>query len=288
MEQALYIVTSRACSLSDAQAMVDTLELNVAVNALAISIAETDEAQNLWSVIAYFETRQGAEMASVFLDLTHNSISPLPATDWVRQSLQGLAPVTTGRFFIYGSHDRSRRRSGGISLELDAQTAFGTGHHGTTLGCLAAFDAIAKAKRPQNVLDVGTGTGVLALSAAKLHPRYVTASDIDPAAVATAMSNVRHNGIAQDFVTICAAGVGHNTIRTRAPFDVIFANILAGPLAKLARDLTRILAPGGHLILSGLTSNQIRWIKACYLNQGLSFVAQGIRQSWATLVMRRK
>jgi ribosomal protein L11 methyltransferase len=287
MQNARYIVTSGAYPLPDAEALSDALSENIQIDALAISIAETDEIKNLWTVIAYFATHSDAEVASRFLGPSDAAISTLPDTDWVRQSLQGLAPVVAGRFFLYGSHDRHRKRLGGISLELDAQTAFGTGHHGTTLGCLAAFDRIAKFSRPQNVLDLGTGTGVLALAAAKLHPRHIIASDIDPVAVVTARANARHNGIVQDFHTFCAVSLDHNTIKAKAPYDLIFANILARPLAKLARDLTRVLAPGGHLILSGLTADQIRWIKASYIDQGLGIAAVGIRQNWATLVMRR-
>ncbi len=287
MQPARFLLTSGCHPLQEAQAIADILENNISIEALAVSIAETDEAQSLWSVFGYFETRNLAETARRIFGLPTDSISALPETDWVRESLLGLAPVFAGRFFLYGSHDRHRRRCGGINLELDAQTAFGTGHHGTTAGCLAAFDRILKSNRPRKVLDLGCGTGVLALAAAKLHTELVIASDIDAAAVTTAKANAMHNGIIQGLKVVHAVGLQHNTIRNNAPYDLIFANILAGPLAKLACELAHILAPGGYLILSGLTADQLRWIKACYVNQGLSISSTGVRHNWATLVMHK-
>ncbi len=146
----------------------------------AVTINETDERRSTWEVVAFFASAAETEAACASFG---GAIAPLPDTDWVRQSLTGLAPVTAGRFFLHGSHDRPRRRAGGVSLEIDAGTAFGTGHHGTTEGCLAALDGILKRQRPTRILDVGCGTGVLAIAASKAACVPSTATDIDPEAV---------------------------------------------------------------------------------------------------------
>ncbi len=288
MQHARFTVTTTPQPLANAQALADKLDDLLDVDILAVSIAETDEANQLWQVIAYCHGKTHAEVLRLHLGIDFAAISALPESDWVRESLQGLSPVVAGRFFLHGSHDRHRRRSGGISLELDAQTAFGTGHHGTTAGCLFAFDRIAKHFRPRKILDVGCGTGILAIAAAKLHPPLIVASDIDPEAVVTTRANAKINNIAGNFQSICATGLDHRSIRQSEPYDLIFANILAGPLADLALDLSRALAPGGYLILSGLTADQLDWIRARYVSQGLAVSAAGIRENWATLTLHKK
>ena len=211
----------------------------------------------------------------------------MPQQDWVRQSLEGLAPVTAGRFFLYGSHDRHRRRPGGVSLEIDAGTAFGTGHHGTTEGCLLALDTILKHRTPTRILDVGCGTGVLAIAAAKAAGRKALASDIDPEAVRVTIDNARLNGVRPQIESFVAAGLNHPRIAAGGPYDLIFANILARPLVALSTGLSRVLAPGGDLILSGLTLDQMRWIEATYLARGLTFSRRITRGNWATLVFSK-
>ena len=202
-------------------------------------------------------------------------ITAVPNHDWVRQSLEGLPPVTAGRFFLHGSHDRCRRRAGGISLEIDAGTAFGTGHHGTTEGCLMALDHIIKKRRPRRILDVGCGTGVLAIAAARATRAKALASDIDPEAVRVTRHNARTNGVSPAIAAITAAGLNHPRLVATAPYDLIFANILARPLVSLAQGLSLILASGGALVLSGLTLDQCRWILAAYRNRGLRISAGG-------------
>jgi ribosomal protein L11 methyltransferase len=176
---------------------------------------------------------------------------------------------------------------GGVSLEIDAGTAFGTGHHGTTSGCLLAFDSLLKQKAPKRILDLGCGTGVLALAAARALRRPVLASDIDPIAVTVTRDNARNNGARPLVSAVTAPGLRHRLIADSAPYDLIFANILARPLIALAHDLTRSLSPGGTLILSGLTRDQERAVRAAYRNRDL-IPANPLRiGNWSTLVFNR-
>jgi ribosomal protein L11 methyltransferase len=251
-----------------------------------VSYDETDEARGLWQVIGFFPSRQDA-LASLQID-SRLAANPIPAVDWVRRSLEGLPPVKAGRFYIHGSHHRERRRSGGVSIEIDAATAFGTGHHGTTWGCLAAFDCLLKGGEPHKVLDVGCGTGVLAIAAARAHCSVVIASDIDPEAVKTTHLNALRNEVGTSLKAVRAIGVHHPAIRREAPFNLVFANILARPLVSLAPALVRLLAPGGRLILSGLTHDQVRWVSARYRNQGAFPDFSLASGKWMTLVYKRK
>lgn len=281
---ARFTLTISGLPLAEAQAQAGLIDGSFTHDPLAVTINETDEANSIWEVVAYFGGGPEAEAARLEFGGT---ISSLPDTDWVRRSLEGLAPVIAGRFYLHGSHDRHRRRQGGVSLEIDAGTAFGTGHHGTTEGCLVALDAILKRHRPHSVLDVGCGTGVLAIAASKATGVAALASDIDPEAVRVALLNARHNGVASRTTTFTAPGLKDHRIAARAPYDLIFANILARPLIALARGLSLILAPQGHLVLSGLTQDQVRWIGATYRNHGLIPTARITRGNWATLVFTK-
>jgi ribosomal protein L11 methyltransferase len=207
--------------------------------------------------------------------------------DWVRVSLLGLAPVVAGRFFLHGSHDRAQRRAGGLSLEIDAGTAFGTGHHGTTAGCLMILDRLLKHTTPQRIFDLGCGTGVLALAAAKATRQRVLATDIDPESVRVTMLNARINGAGPQVKGTTAAGLHHPNIHNAAPYDLIFANILARPLAKLAQGLSQMLTPGGTLILSGLTRDQLRWISAVYRARGMIPVQKVFIENWVALAVTK-
>ena len=269
---------------------MDKIEAHLLLDPISITINETDEAKALWETVAWFETER--EAAAALELLKHKApnvqIFAVPDRDWVRESLAGLAPVVAGRFYLHGSHDRALRRVGGASLEIDAGTAFGTGHHGTTSGCLLAFDAILKKRRPKRVLDLGTGTGVLALAAAFTLRANVIGTDIDPEAVRVAKLNAKLNHLGPWLGGLVATGLHHRIIAARAPYDLIFANILARPLAQLATGLSRLLAPGGAIILSGLTLDQERWIRAAYFGRGLS-VQRSIRSgNWVALVMIKK
>jgi ribosomal protein L11 methyltransferase len=207
--------------------------------------------------------------------------------DWVSASLAGLAPVEAGRFVVHGAHDRARVAANRIGIEIEAALAFGTGHHGTTRGCLLALDAIAKAGRPRNILDVGTGSGVLAIAAARALHRRVLASDIDITAVRTARENARRNRAGSAVTVIHVAGVGAPPFRTRAPFDLIFANILLGPLKVLARPIRRLAAGRGQVVLSGLLPGHANAALAAYRAQGFALKRRTDLDGWTTLVLRR-
>jgi ribosomal protein L11 methyltransferase len=284
MTTARVILTVPALSLEAAEGMANRFENDFRIEPLAVTLNETDEAKNLWETVAYFATDAGAEEARRLLQLSSGIISELPDRDWVRHSLEGLAPVVAGRFFLHGSHDRDRRRQGGVPFEIDAGTAFGTGHHGTTAGCLLALDAVLKRRRPERILDLGCGTGVLAIAAALAAKRKILATDIDPEAVRVAGLNARLNGVTPLLNGVTAPGLKHTRIARGAPYDLIFVNILARPLIRLAHGLKALLAPGGTLILSGLTRDQIRWVSAAYRNRGLVSSQTLVLGNWATLV----
>jgi ribosomal protein L11 methyltransferase len=270
-----------------AHALAEQIENDFRIDPLAVTINETNEAKALWETVAWFESDEVADEARKNLALPAGVIAAVPELDWVKRSLEGLAPVAAGRFFLHGSHDRQVRRAGGMSLEIDAGTAFGTGHHGTTAGCLEALDDILKRHHPRHILDLGCGTGVLAIAASKALKTKSLATDIDPEAVRVTLNNAALNGVKPLIKAQTAAGLHHPSIRHAAPFDLIFANILARPLASLAPGLCTILAPGGYLILSGLTYDQKRWISACYQNRGLT-IAKTIRhENWLAIVMTK-
>ncbi len=207
--------------------------------------------------------------------------------DWVRSSLAGLRPVEAGKFVVHGSHDRHRVAHNRLRIEIEAALAFGTGHHGTTRGCLLALDRLLKAHRPRRVLDLGTGTGVLAIAAAKaLHAR-VLASDIDPLAMRTARANTRSNAVSHRVEVLRATGVTARRFAMLAPFDLVSANILLKPLQRLARPLSRLLAPNARVILSGLLPSQTNAALAAYATQGLRLERRIMLDGWVTLVLIR-
>jgi ribosomal protein L11 methyltransferase len=267
--------------------MAEQIENDFRLDPLAVTINETDEANALWETVAWFETTALAEEAQSLLQKPQAVIADVPDLDWVKRSLEGLAPVAAGRFFLHGSHDRHVRRSGGVSLEIDAGTAFGTGHHGTTAGCLEALDDILKRSRPRRILDLGCGTGVLAIAAAQALKTKALGTDIDAEAVRVTMNNAALNGVKPLLRGQTAPGLHHASIKHSAPYDLIFANILARPLASLAPGLSTIVAPGGSLILSGLTIDQKRWITACYKNRGLIQGKIIRKENWLAIVMTK-
>jgi ribosomal protein L11 methyltransferase len=206
--------------------------------------------------------------------------------DWVENSLAGLTAVRAGRVAVHGAHDRKRVRPNEVGVEIEAALAFGTGHHGTTLGCLLALDRILKRRRPRHVLDVGTGTGVLAIASARLLRRPVACGDIDPVAVATTRANARANGASAFVRPVVATGVRGAAQRVERA-DLIFANILAKPLRLLAPSLARAAAPRAELVLSGLLARDVAGVLTAYRGHGFALVERRDIDGWATLILAR-
>jgi ribosomal protein L11 methyltransferase len=211
-------------------------------------------------------------------------------TDWIAASLAGLPPVRIGRFVIHGAHDRARVAPNRIGIEIEAALAFGTGHHGTTQGCLAALERALRTRPPRKVLDIGTGTGVLAIAAARALKRPVVPGEIDPLAVAAALGNARANRAGVLVRAVKADGVNHPAIRAGAPYDFVLANILLPPLKRLARPVRMLLAPGATVVLSGLMPEQANAARAAWSAQGLVLRRKQTIENWTTLtfVLPRK
>jgi ribosomal protein L11 methyltransferase len=214
------------------------------------------------------------------------TLAAVAAADWVHQSLAGLAPVRAGRFIVHGAHDRARVKSNDIGIEIEAALAFGTGHHGTTRGCLLALDEFAKRRRARRVLDIGTGSGVLAIAAAKIWRRRVVASDIDRVAIESARGNARLNR-ACAITFVCAAGAKAGTITVGAPYDLILANILLGPLMRLAVPLRRLTTRPARIVLSGLLPSHANAALSIYRAQGFVLERRVPLDGWITLILRR-
>ncbi len=212
------------------------------------------------------------------------AVETLPARDWIADSLAGLPPVAAGRFWVHGSHHRARRPASRIGIEIEAATAFGTGHHATTRGCLIALDGLAH-RRPRYVLDLGTGSGVLAIAAAKRLRVPVLATDIDLQSVHVARDNARHNGVGHLVDAVHAAGLHAPQVKARAPFDLVLMNILLRPLQGLAAPVARSLMPGARLVLSGLLASQGTAALAAYRSQGITLERRIALDEWLTLVL---
>jgi len=216
------------------------------------------------------------------------AVEPIdPDVNWVAKSLEGLQPVVAGGFYVHGSHEVSPPPAGMTPIRIDAAEAFGTGHHETTTGCLEAIDRALKRRRFRSMLDVGTGTGVLAIALAKRTHLPVLASDIDPIAVKTAAQNAQDNGVGRYIIAIEATGLEHRHITTAAPFDMIVANILAGPLTALATGMRKIAEPGCVVILSGILIHQAPRVVAAYARAGIVLKHKITKKEWVTLVMER-
>jgi ribosomal protein L11 methyltransferase len=258
------------------------------LEAVTYSILEEDEARDVWRIDAFpTESDEVAALLEVLGGFPALSVvnERLADADWLAMALSGLPPVRAGRFFIFGVHDRGRAPVNAVPLRIEAGAAFGTGHHGTTVGCLLAYDRLLRARRFQRVLDVGCGTGVLGIAAARTGSRRVAGTDIDRVSVRIARENAKVNAAKVRFVH--AAGLDHPAVRADAPYDLVFANILARPLIGLAQDIKGALNPGGVAILSGLLRTQERAVKAAYLSRGFRVERRLHRDAWATLVLRR-
>jgi ribosomal protein L11 methyltransferase len=229
-----------------------------------------------------------AAALAVNVDVPLYRLETLPDVDWVSESQKGLPAIRAGRFFLYGSHIGDRPPANAVSLLVDANAAFGTGRHESTFGCLMALDELAKSRRCRRVLDMGAGSGILAMAAAKVWRVPVRAIELDPVAVDVARLNVRLNGL-RSHVTVCeAAGYRPRAVGHAGPFDLVFANILAEPLMAMANDLSRHLAPGGFAVLSGILGPQARAVIARHRAAGLVLQTRLLFGDWATLVLRRK
>jgi ribosomal protein L11 methyltransferase len=209
------------------------------------------------------------------------------ARDWVKATLDEFVPVRAGRFIVHGHHDRAKVPPNKLGIEIEAALAFGTGHHGTTRGCLMLLDSVLKAHRPARVLDLGTGTGVLAIAAAKALRHQVMASDIDPLSVRVARENARLNGAGNLVQTVHATGFSAPEFAEHGPFDLVLANILANPLRAMATPMARHLAPSALVILSGLLPHQAQGVIAAYRARGILLLRELRIEGWSSLLLRR-
>ncbi len=273
-----------------AQALSDALEA-IEPEPTGVGVFEMEDGSGLWEVGAYFDAPPDIAALEV-LTAVHKVksfvVSEIPDIDWVAHVRRELAPVTAGRFFVYGSHDADKVPEGAIPLLIEAAMAFGTGHHGTTLGCLRAFDRLVTAGFSKGkVIDVGCGTAVLAMAAAHIVPDNVLASDIDPVAVDVAKANVAANHLTGRVDCVVAAGFDAPALKEGAPYDLVFANILKGPLIGLAPQMAEATKTGGHVILSGILNEQADDVIAVYCDNGYSLQNRDEIVEWTTLTLSK-
>jgi ribosomal protein L11 methyltransferase len=263
--------------------------------------SEEDEAADRWRLDAYFEDKPDkaavAALVQAIPTARDGRYRPerLPNEDWVTLSQSGMAPVRAGRFFVHTQNDAPSSDSGVVNIRIDAGQAFGTGHHETTAGCLAALDQLyQQGRRFENVADIGTGTGLLAFAALRLWPRsYAIATDIDPVSVRVTTENAVINGVPlgqrRGAVALAVAdGTADPQVQARAPYDLVIANILAGPLITLAPALAAIAAPGARLVLAGLLARQRPAVVAAYRRAGWRLDADGGEAEWPALTLTRR
>lgn len=257
----------------------------------AVAVTEIEDGAGRWEVGGYFvkpPDRASLALLAAALGAAPFAVSKLEDRDWVAQVRRELTPVRAGRFIVFGEHDAATISDHLIPLRIEAAMAFGTGHHGTTRGCLLAADWLAKQGfAPRSVADIGCGTGVLAMAAAARWRSHVVATDIDPVAVATARANVVANGLSPWVRTARSAGFRSTLVRDKAPFDLIFANILARPLQRLAPDFARALAPRGVAILSGVLNRQAAGVEGVFRAWGVTRRRLIVLGEWTTLVLSR-
>ena len=271
-----------------AYALADALEA-VVPEPTGIGVFELEDGSGLWEVGAYFTDAPdvaGLAVLSALHRAKHFVISEIPDQDWVSKVQRDLPPVEAGRFFVYGAHDADKVPEDKIALRIEAAMAFGTGHHGTTLGCLRAFDYLMdRGFAGRRIVDVGCGTAVLAMAAAKVLPDTILASDIDPVAVDVAAANVAANGLEGRVDCVVAAGFAAPELAAHAPYDLVFANILKAPLIGLAPDMGENVAQNGYVILSGILNEQADEVVSIYVENGFNLHKKEQIVDWTTLIM---
>ncbi|KRB49555.1 MAG: 50S ribosomal protein L11 methyltransferase [Pseudomonadota bacterium] len=285
-EDAVQIVARGPRAIAEAAA--EAIDANPRLEGVTYSILEEDEDRGIWRIDAFPTDSEEADgLVAALSDYPElkTVVEKLADADWLAMALSGLPPVRAGRFFVFGAHDKGRAPTNTVNLRIEAGAAFGTGHHGTTVGCLFAYDQLIKARRFDRVLDVGAGTGVLAIAAARTGSAKAVGTDIDAPSVRISRENAKLNKANARFVH--ASGLGHRLVRDAAPYDLVFANILAPPLVALSHDIKGALKPGGFAILSGLLRTQERRVLAAYLSKGFRLHKRLHRDAWATLVLRR-
>jgi ribosomal protein L11 methyltransferase len=277
----------------EARRISNFLERDYCDAGVVVSLDERSDGQ--WSVDAYFEDGGAEEIAERLRDWLGAdafgvpfNVEALPETDWVSAGLKVLKPIAAGRFLLHGSHDRWHVPATAMRIEIDAGRAFGTGHHPTTTGTLSTLDRLMRARRFARPLDLGTGSGVLAIAMAKVLKRPVVATDIDPVAIAVARGNARRNGVAGQVRLALGPGVDLRRVRNGAPYDLVAANILAEPLMALAPRLVPLIAKGGTLVLSGLLLHQRARVVASYRAQGMRLAAAHVFGGWGVLVLMKR
>jgi ribosomal protein L11 methyltransferase len=291
------------CTRAEAEALKDDisplawLDFPPVLMTSEVDGARPDE----WRLEAYFDREPSAEMLGQLAGLAPSVAGTVPAVervedrDWVTLSQQGLEPIRAGRFFVHTPAHRGEAPAGAIALEIDAGRAFGTGQHETTAGCLIALSRMkAAGAAVANLLDLGTGTGLLAFAALKLWPSArAAASDNDPVAIEVSWENAAINSVRVGrarggLELLVAEGMDHPRLQARAPYDLVIANILAGPLIALAPSVAAAIGPGGRLILAGLLDHQAPAVAAAYRRQGMMLTGRVERGEWPTLMMRKR
>jgi len=253
-----------------------------------------NEAEARWETEVYFaDAPDEAGMRTLIRETVSAAAAEglifetLAEKDWVKASLDGLSIVDAGRFRVHGAHDRNRIAQNAIGIEIEAALAFGTGHHGTTRGCLLMLDYILKRRRPRHVIDIGTGTGVLAIAAARALRAPVASGDIDPVAVEAALSNARLNRASAYVRPVVAKGVSHPSLMMHRHYDLVFANILARPLIRLAPSIAKIASPDADIVLSGLLAHDVPGVVSAYGQQGWHLQKRIDLEGWAALLLHR-